>query len=518
MPAPARRPASDRRDIGLAVVLSLLAILSVNFSLYGGFQLGYALSCAAMTLTGGIYLFRSGRIQTFSGFCLIAALAGAGVFVWHTDWFTRFCLGVSIPFLLMLALAEYTGIRRGSDAPAYVADAVSLWLIRPLSHMSAALGAIFRREQDGQICSRRCGGVALGLLCALPVLAVLLPLLIGADAAFEGLMRLTVLDHLGEWLGSILLGLGLFCLTYARLFGLRHRLDAAPPAPKRPSQGLEAAPVCTFLGAISLVYAVYLAAQFAYFTSAFSGILPADYTAAQYARRGFFEMCILCIINLGLIGGCLAVSHKEEGKAPLITRLFCLFVLLFSLGLVAASAAKMALYIQSFGLTRLRVLTSVWMAMMTVVILAVTVRLFRPRFAYMRLCVMGIALIGLVTAYTDVDTTVARYNVTAYQDGRLKTVDVSMLEELSDGAVPYLAALTKSRDADISGQAVTALFRRLDETGVWSESDGRKPVWTPQSATDFRTYSVDGRYAQEVLTSFSASSAAQAMYRAQQAW
>lgn len=513
------RPASDRRDLALAIVLGLLAVLGVNASLFGGFQLGYALTCVGVALVGGIYLRRCGQVTVYGGFCLAALLACAGVFVWHTDRLTRFCLGGGIVFCAMLALAEYTGIRRWSSGGiGCIADVCALWLARPLSHLGAAVGAIFRREQDGQVQKRRCGGVLLGLLCAVPVLAVLVPLLIGADAAFEGLMQLTVLEHLGEWLGSLVLGLGVFCMVYARLFGLRHRLDVPPATPPRSRPGLDAAPICTFLGAISLIYIVYLAAQFAYFTNAFSGILPTDYTAAQYARRGFFEMCILCAINLELVGGCLALSRKTAGKAPLPTRLFCLFILLFSLGLVATSAAKMALYIQSFGLTRLRVLTSVCMAMMTVVIVAVAVRLFRPRFAYMRLCVVGVALIGLCAAYTDVDTLVARYNVTAYQQKQLETVDITTLENLSDGAVPYLAMLVKDKDADVASEAIRALYQRLNESGSWDNTTGGKAVWKPLSSSDWRAYSIDGRRAQEVLRAFAASSRAQEMYRAEQAW
>ena len=513
------RPVSDRRDLALAIVLGLLAVLGVNASLFGGFQLGYAVTCAAIALVGGIYLTRSGRVTAYGAFCLAALLACAGVFVWHTDRFTRFCLGGGIVFFSMLTLTEYTGIRRwDSGGIGCVADVCALWLARPLSHLGAAVGAIFRREQDGQVQKRRCGGVLLGLLCAVPVLAVLVPLLIGADAAFEGLMQLTVLEHLGEWLGSLVLGLGVFCLVYARLFGLRHRLDAPAATPSRSRQGLEPAPICTFLGAISLVYIVYLAAQFAYFTNAFSGILPADYTAAQYARRGFFEMCILCAINLGLVGGCLGLSRKAAGKVPLMTRLFCLFILLFSLGLVATSAAKMALYIQSFGLTRLRVLTNVCMTMMAVVIVAVAVRLFRPRFPYMRLCVVGVALIGLCAAYADVDTVVARYNVTAYQQKRLETVDIAMLENLSDGAVPYLAMLTRSPDAGVADRANWALYQRLNECGSWDETAGGKPVWEPLSPSGWRAYSIDGQRAQEILRGFAASSQAQEMYRTEQAW
>ena len=519
VPTPKCQLVSDRRDLGLAIVLGLLAVLGVNASLFGGFQLGYAITCVGMALTGGIYLRRSGRVDLYSVFCLLAALACAGVFVWHTDRFTRFWLGGGIVFLSMLALLEYTGTqRRGSGTVGCVADVCSLWCVRPLNHLGTAVSAIFRREQNGQVQKRRCGGVLIGLLCAIPVLAILVPLLIGADAAFEGLMRLTVLEHLGEWLGSLVLGLGLFCVVYARLFGLRHRLDLSPEAAPRPLRGLDAAPLCTFLGAISLVYILYLAAQFAYFTSAFSGILPADYTAAQYARRGFFEMCVLCAINLGLVGSCLGLSRKIEGKAPLATRLFCLFILLFSLGLVATSAAKMALYIQSFGLTRLRVLTNLFMAMMAVVIVAVIVRLFRPRFPYMRLCVVGVVLIGLCAAYADVDTVVARYNVTAYQQQRLKTVDIATLEDLSDGAIPYLAQLTKDSDAEIAADAVTALYQRLENTGSWEENAKGKPVLKPLTTADWRSYSVDGRRAQRLLEAFAASPAAQEMYRAEQAW
>ena len=95
VPTPKCQLVSDRRDLGLAIVLGLLAVLGVNASLFGGFQLGYAITCVGMTLTGGIYLRRSGRVDLYSVFCLLAALACAGVFVWHTDRFTRFWLAAS---------------------------------------------------------------------------------------------------------------------------------------------------------------------------------------------------------------------------------------------------------------------------------------------------------------------------------------------------------------------------------------------------------------------------------------
>jgi hypothetical protein len=43
----------------------------------------------------------------------------------------------------------------------------------------------------------------------------------------------------------------------------------------------------------------------------------------------------------------------------------------------------------------------------------------------------------------DVDTVVAAYNVTAYENGLLVSLDVPYLATLSDGAIPYIARAAK---------------------------------------------------------------------------
>jgi len=50
--------------------------------------------------------------------------------------------------------------------------------------------------------------------------------------------------------------------------------------------------------------------------------------------------------------------------------------------------------------------------------------------------------------WADVDTVVAAYNVSAYQAGTLKSVDVEYLTTLSSGAVPYIAELAEAGHPD----------------------------------------------------------------------
>lgn len=496
VPRPPRpRLTSDRRDIILAAVLIVLAVLAVNLSLYGGFHLGFSLAFIGLLVCGGVYLRGRTTPTPYSLFCTIAALGSTGIFLWHNDGVIKFFTFTGMVMLVMLALVDSTGIgRRSKETLGCFADALHVLAGHPLSHLADTLPAIFRVQREGRTEKRRCGGVFVGLLCALPVLTVVVPLLVSADAAFEGLLQRTILDNLAELFISVLLGLCVFGLLYSRWFSLRHNLEIQKPLQTKAHRGVDSLAVNAFLAVIAGVYVLYLLSQLAYFFSAFAGILPENYTVAQYARRGFFEMCLLCAINLVLVAGSLAISRKKEGKTPLSTRLVGLFILLFSIGLVVVALSKMVLYINAFGMTRLRLFTSVFMAMLGLTLVFVIIRLFATTFPALRATVVAVALLGLATGYVDVDTVVAGYNVRAYQSGRLETVDTYTLSNLSAGAVPYLVELLDSEDPYMREMAIHDLHRKLYEYGTVMED-----AFIPDPDVDWRHYNIDDARARSLL-------------------
>ena len=237
----------------------------------------------------------------------------------------------------------------------------------------------------------------------------------------------------------------------------------------------------TVLVCICAVYLVYLVSQLAYFVGGFSGILPKEFTMAQYARRGFFEMAWLCAIDLGLIALFVGIVSKKEGKAPLSTRLLCLFIGIVTLFMVAAASAKMFMYIDSYGLTRLRVLTEVIMIFLAISTAVVCLWLFLPKMPYMKVILLVGLIIGAAVLWADVDSMVAGYNVSAYQDGRLDSVDVGYLSTLNDSAIPHIMELTTDSDPQIAEQARNALSKKI----VWVD--------------DFRDWNFATEYALQVL-------------------
>jgi hypothetical protein len=163
----------------------------------------------------------------------------------------------------------------------------------------------------------------------------------------------------------------------------------------------------------------------AYFFGGFAGILPQGFSTAEYARRGFFEMAVLSGFNLGLIALGLRLIKAEV--TPALTKVLCLFIGLMTLLLIATASAKMFFYIDSYGLTTLRVLTQIIMLFLAVTTVVALVWMFVPRLPYMKVVLLAALVISAVTFWMDVDTVVANYNVDAYLSGKLETVDLSYL-------------------------------------------------------------------------------------------
>lgn len=458
LPLSREYPAGGKEMLfGLGALLCGLVLC--NFTLYGGFNLGFAMGASACILCSTVYLLVKGKKPAFYPCAILTlCLVIAASFGRSDDGFVKF---VMVCFLIAgtsLGLCLLAGQqRRDPGSPATVWDACFALFRLGFGEMSPAFrgltGAFRRSGPMGQ----KSTAILAGIGIAVPILAVMIPLLIWSDAAFEGLMDLLPDFSLREIFGTVFFGVILAIILYTQGTALIHYKETAPKAPKT-RKGLASLTVNTVLIAVCLVYGVYLMSQLAYFVGGFSRILPEGYTLAQYARRGFFEIAWLCAINLGIIALSLYLSKKAS--TPKSTRLLCLFIALVTEFLVATASAKMFLYIGSYGLTRLRVLTQVVLLFLALTTGLVAVRLFVPKLPYMKTVILAGLLLGALVSWVDVDTFVAKYNVDAYLSGQLETIDVSHLNSLGDGAVPQIYRLAQEApDREIEHQADALLAR-----------------------------------------------------------
>ena len=471
--APKPEPAliARGRDLLYGGGVLLLSILMCNFVFYGGFHLAFGIAAAAMIGISWAYLRKSGhRFGGYEKALLILSLVICLGFGRSDD------LGLKLLMLLFLFVAVNLALcigagqnRRSPDGAMSLLDAPRAFYRLGFGNLGQSAAGLSSGIRQGGQTTRRIGAVGTGLLISVPILGIMIGLLMNADAAFEGLMDLLPEFELEEYLHSALWGILLAVVLYTR--GVSLAKAARPAAARREGKGANALTVNTVLIMVCLVYVVYLLSQLAYFSGGLSGILPEEYTLAEYARRGFFEMAWLCCINLSILCGTIWLIRQE--KLPRLTKIAGTFLGAITIFLVLTASAKMFLYIGSYGLTRQRVLTQVimlWLALTTVL---VTLRLYKPDFGYMKAVVLTAMVLGTLVFWVDVNTVVASYNVRSYQSGKLETVDVGYLNTLGPASTPWLIELAEDENPEIAQNARDILKIRGTRQSYMEDVDFR---------------------------------------------
>ncbi|MBK5221807.1 MAG: DUF4173 domain-containing protein [Acidimicrobiia bacterium] len=279
-----------------------------------------------------------------------------------------------------------------------------------------------------------------GVGLAVPLLAVLGLLLASADAVFASFFSLP-LDP-GPWLGDavgVMFGIWVGCaLLWAAVGGGDGELDPSDEgALGRP---LGATEVTVVLGGLVGVYGLFAVAQLVAARAGDTYILETTgLTAAEHARSGFFQLLWAAGITLVVLLGIHRLAGREVAARRSVAVLNGAAAAL-TMAVVAVAISRLGLYEDAFGLTMLRVLSTIFAWWLGVVFVAVGIYLVVPwRRTWWPAAVAATGLATLVVVnLMNPERVVAEHNIARTLDGR--PVDVAYLAELSDDAVPVLAA------------------------------------------------------------------------------
>ncbi|SFL30185.1 DUF4173 domain-containing protein [Streptomyces pini] len=272
------------------------------------------------------------------------------------------------------------------------------------------------------------------------LLAVFGALFAGADAAFADLLaglvpEVSVSDGPAH---TLLFVLGLAAaLGAARTAAAPWRWDRVEGGRGRPRGRMEWALPLIVLNAL---FAVFIAIQLAVLFGGYDKVLEeTGLTYSEYARQGFWQLLTVTLLTLAVIA--LALRWAPRGAARDRTLVRAVLGVLCALTLVVVLSAlrRMELYVDAYGLTRLRVSVAgaeLWLGVVIALIMAAGVFGARwlPR-AVVASAAGAVLCFGLVSP----DALVAEQNVRRFE--RTGQIDLAYLKGLSADAVPALDAL-----------------------------------------------------------------------------
>lgn len=335
-------------------------------------------------------------------------------------------------------------------------DLANAVIFTPLANLDAFWRVIARRFSRSRF--RTLLLILAGIAIASHLMFLLGTQLSSADAVFE-FLRSRFTAPFWRYGGQIILGLlaavPLSMFIYGAFFGFRHQRGTeliTKPDEKRihivPSETVIAMliPVCA-------LQAFYLASQATYLFSAASGFLPEDYAYAQYARRGFLELCAVSLVNITLIAAALSFTKHNKRGTEIAVNALVVFLCICSLVMIATAFAKMILYMHSFGLTANRMITSWFMLGLALVFIFTIVRCFKPSFKLVRTATVTAIVMFLMLCFVDCDHVAVSYNKDAYLNGQLEGFDIEMLYRSSDSVIPIVIDLYEHAEGTLKEDA-----------------------------------------------------------------
>ena len=390
-------------------------------------------------------------------FVLAAVFAlGTGVSANGTIRFMSFCFAAVYYAMWAFALNDPEWKGFGENAFHGICEAVFGVPKRNFTACPKAACGIFRRKSG----AKNIGYVIVGLMLSLPITVVVCVLLMSADDGFENMLgRIFDSISLTElWL--FLLGLPVSFLLFGVVYGAvssKGKLRADEALYETKNGKMRFAPpalMCAFTAPLLIVYALFFFSQLGYFISAFGGILPEKFSASEYARRGFFELCAVAVIDLAVIAAVNAFCRRNEKNTAL--KIITVMLSAFTLILIATAESKMFLYIERFGLTPKRVYTSWFMFILA----AVFVLIIISRFKKFHAASVGAAVItaaSLLLGFCSADGLIAKYDAKLIEKG----VMTAFPDDLSADAAPTIRKCMESENQNLADAAKTSRIRLM---------------------------------------------------------
>ena len=461
IPVASPKPKKDKRSFTvydtvfawLSYILGYLFCRSVHTA---SSPLGATLFIAILFAATGVFLHAAKRKPNLTASAVaISAVVISLSFVFSSNTFIHFfAFSYAVAAYCYFVYASSGNKFKASFSNFIIADFLKSAVLLPFKYLSKGemLIAVFQGKTKKSM--KLLLKLIIGLAAAIPTAVVLLLLLY--DASFESLINrifdfdiVTVLSHVASLFYAVFIGMFIYSIYISSVDGRDIPFLTEEKITQRETK-IRFSPVTTSVAAsvpLLAVYVIFFISQWKYYISGFTGVLPKDFSYAEYAREGFFQLCAVSAINLVFIALIIAFSKKSRFYSLTIKALTCIFSA-FTLVLISTAIAKMVMYINYYGLTQKRVYATWFMAVLALVFIAVALSRFIPKIKIAAVASAIVVVAFAVLSLCNVDSIISKYNVDRYLDGSLKTVDVAALSNLGDAAVPDMVRLAKHYDKE----------------------------------------------------------------------
>src|SRR4030042_1842664 len=286
-----------------------------------------------------------------------------------------------VPILIIMLSSLITKVNRSDWSDIRFIGDIAKRIFVPFGFIHKPFLTLFKitdqRGDDSK--SRILPKIFLGILISVPILAIIIWLLSSADIVFKNLfLNIPISRIFNHFLVIIIVSVNTICFLWALIKAFD---EGQKPAYSKIKWNLFLDPVIllTILVLINVIYAIFSIIQFKYLFGGSSFVLPSSYTYAEYARRGFFELIIVSIINFGILLLGITFVKKDIKRIFVVIRTLLTILVIFTFILLVSAFYRMLVYEQAYGFTYLRIFVQTFMIMLFFLFVINIIYIWYPR-------------------------------------------------------------------------------------------------------------------------------------------
>jgi hypothetical protein len=358
-----------------------------------------------------------------------------------------------IPYLVIMLSATVSRLNRADWADLrFLADFFKRIFV-PLSYIHKPFIAFFNMTggkdgKKGKIVTK----IALGLIISIPILALIIWLLSSADIIFKDVfLDIPISKILKHFFTILAVSVYAICFIWSILKSYDEEKKQAYSKINW-KKFLDPVVLITVISLLNIVYTVFSVIQFTYLFWGESFMLPSSYTYAEYARRGFFELVAVAVINFIIILIAVSFIRKENKKVHLASKILLSLLVGFTFVMLISAFYRMLIYEQAFGFTYLRIFVQAFMVLLFFLFIINIIYIWYTKLPIIKSYFVVALIVYIVLNFSNVDQIIARNNIDRYiETGQ---IDIEYLKGLSYDAIPEMQKLV---DIDLKNENISGV-------------------------------------------------------------
>lgn len=365
-----------------------LWVTIVSF-LVGGYLLGYRK--AKIKNYFGVFLFLSGIILSIT----YSIFANEMFRVFNT---------IITPILIVLGAKIMIMDNKKIEIMGFFREAIRTVFITPFYKFTMADGILNLFHWDFEKSKKERNDIIKGIFISIPILIVLGVILAGAtNIDFSGAFFEALANIIGK--GNYIPMVIVWIISYIYLLGMVKSLTISFENKKTiEEKKVNKTILNTVLVMINSLYLVFTLIQ----------VIGMRGSYSEVARSVFFNLLLVMCINIGII-----IKFYREIQG--FTRTLFSLMILFSISMGINSILNLKAYIEFYGLTRLRFLSTTFSVFLIIALILILIGLFKEYNVWKFVIITGI-LIYLGLNYCNMDKIIAKWNINRIQTGEEQKV------------------------------------------------------------------------------------------------